>query len=156
MIRCTSILAAIAIVVAAAFAAQTQSAPKAGNASWTTDLKAAMAESKESGKPILMNFTGSDWCGWCIKLHKEVFDKKEFKTWAKKNVVLMTIDFPRSKSQSDELKKQNRALAEQYGIRGFPTILFVNAEGKKLGESGYLAGGPKKWTANATQIIGKK
>lgn len=90
-----------------------------------------------------MDFTGSDWCGWCIKLKKEVFDTKEFKEYADKNLVLVEIDFPRKKAQSEELKKANRALQAKYKIEGYPTIIVLNAEGKQVDELGYMRGGPK-------------
>lgn len=127
----------------------------AGDSEWLTSFEKAKAASKKSGKPILVDFTGSDWCGWCIKLNKEVFSTKEFKDWAKQNVILLELDFPRKKAQADELKKQNRALAQQYGVRGYPTILFLDHEGKKLGKSGYMKGGPKAWLAKANTIIAK-
>ena len=75
---------------------------------WQTDLPAAQAQAKKEGKKIVMDFTGSDWCPWCIKLHKEVFSTPEFTEYAKKNLVLVIVDFPRSKEQSAELKKANR------------------------------------------------
>ncbi len=123
---------------------------------WLTSWDEAAKQSKKSGKPILIDFTGSDWCGWCIKLKKEVFDTPEFAAWAKKNVVLLEIDFPQNKPQSAELKKQNEALSEKYGIEGYPTILFVNAKGEKLGQYGYDKGGPSVWTKNAEKMLKKK
>lgn len=123
---------------------------------WLTSWDEAAKQSKKSGKPILIDFTGSDWCGWCIKLKKEVFDTPEFAAWAKKNVVLLEIDFPQSKPQSAELKKQNAALSEKYGIEGYPTIMFVNAKGDVLGQYGYDKGGPSVWTKNAEKMLKKK
>jgi thiol-disulfide isomerase/thioredoxin len=83
---------------------------------------------------LLVDFTGSDWCGWCIKLNREVFSKPEFQEYANKNLVLLEIDFPRSKTQSDTVKKQNEELATQYQIQGFPTVVVLNEEGRKVGE----------------------
>lgn len=123
---------------------------------WMTDYNAALALSKKTGKPILADFTGSDWCGWCIKLHKEVFDKPEFKTWAKKNVILLELDYPARKKQADALKKQNQGLAKKYEIQGYPTILFLNHKGEKLGEYGYDQGGPAVWTKKAEGMLKKK
>jgi thioredoxin-related protein len=101
---------------------------------WLTDLEAAKKQAAKENKAILVDFTGSDWCGFCIKLDKQVFSKEEFKKYAEKNLVLVEIDFPRSKKQSDELKKANKALQAKYNIEGFPTIVLMNAEGKKLDE----------------------
>jgi protein disulfide-isomerase len=126
-------------------------------AEWMTDHKAALALSKKTGKPILADFTGSDWCGWCIRLKKEVFNTPEFKTWAKKNVILLELDYPRSKPQSAAIKAQNAKLVQQYKIEGYPTILFLNSSGKVLGQYGYDQGGPKVWTKNADSMLkGKK
>jgi protein disulfide-isomerase len=124
---------------------------------WLTSWDEATKQSKKTGKPILADFTGSDWCGWCIKLKKEVFNLPEFKKWASANVILLELDFPTEKvAQSDALKKQNAALRDKYKIRGYPTILFLDAEGKVLGQSGYREGGPSAWTKHAESIIKKK
>ncbi len=110
---------------------------------WLTDLPKAQAKAKEEKKLVLMDFTGSDWCGWCIKLHKEVFSKPEFAEYAAKNLVLVEVDFPRKKKQSPELKKANAALQEKYKIEGYPTIIVLDSDGRKIGELGYQPGGPK-------------
>jgi protein disulfide-isomerase len=117
--------------------------------SWDKAAKAA----KDGKKLILANFTGSDWCPWCIKLHKEVFAKKAFKEWAEKNVVLLELDFPNEKAQTDELKAQNKKLLEKYGVEGFPTVLVLDADGKKVGTLGYMEGGPTPWIKAAQDIL---
>lgn len=90
---------------------------------WMTDWEAAKAKSKAENKPILINFTGTDWCGWCIKIEKEVFSKKEFKEYAEKNLVLMEVDFPKKKEQSPELKKQNKALDKEFAIEDRKSVV---------------------------------
>src|SRR5437870_8783223 len=85
---------------------------------WLTDLPKAQAQAKKENKLVMLDFTGSDWCGWCIKLNKEVFSKSEFADYAKKNLVLVEVDFPHAKKQSQELKKANAALKEKYEIKG--------------------------------------
>jgi len=120
---------------------------------WLTSYEAAMKAAKESGKPVLVDFTGSDWCGWCIKLHDEVFSKPAFREWAEENVILLELDFPRRTPQSAELKKQNAALAKKYGVRGYPTVLFLDANGEIVGRSGYKPGGPELWTADADKQL---
>ena len=108
---------------------------------WMTDLPKAQAKAKEEKKLVLMDFTGSDWCGFCIKLNKEVFSKSEFTEYAKKNLVLVEVDFPTKKELSAAQKKANAALKEKYQINGYPTIILLDAEGKKLGEvRGYHPG----------------
>src|SRR5690242_1159737 len=82
----------------------------AQEAEWHTDLNKAMAVSQKSKKPLFLFFTGSDWCGWCMKLQKEVFKTPEFAKWAKDNVVLVELDFPKRTPQSDEIKQQNAQL----------------------------------------------
>ena len=119
---------------------------------WQTDLPKAQEQAKKEGKLVMMDFTGSDWCGWCIKLHKEVFSQPEFADYAKKNLVLVQVDFPRAKPQSDELKKANLALQDKYKIEGYPTIIVLNGDGKKVGELGYQPGGPKPFIAKLDKL----
>ena len=130
---------------------------------WQTNINKAMEISKKSKKPLFLFFTGSDWCGWCIRLQKEVFKTPEFEKWAKDNVVLVELDFPRRTPQEPEIQKQNMELQQIFAVQGYPTVWFVKAtkkDGKnsfeKLGSTGYLAGGPTAWLANANQILGNK
>jgi protein disulfide-isomerase len=119
---------------------------------WLTDLPKAQAKAKEEKRMVLLDFTGSDWCGWCIKLHNEVFSKPEFAEYAGKNLVLVEVDFPRKKKLSAEQKKANDALQEKYKIEGYPTIIVLNGEGKKIGELGYMPGGPKAFIAELEKV----
>lgn len=112
---------------------------------WLTDYEAALKQAKAENKRVLLDFTGSDWCGWCIKLKKEVFNTPEFETYAKNNLVLVELDFPQSKPQTAAVKKQNAELAAKFGIRGYPTIIIVDGDGKPLGKLGYMPGGPRKF-----------
>jgi len=118
---------------------------------WLTSYSEAVAQSKSSGKPILMNFTGSDWCGWCKKLKAEVFETAEFKQWATSNVVLLELDFPHP--QSAAIKKQNQEFAQKFGVEGYPTIIFATHSGKTLGKYGYDEGGPSVWTKTASKYL---
>jgi protein disulfide-isomerase len=124
----------------------------AAELNWLTDLPKAQAKAKEENKLVLLDFTGSDWCGWCIKLDKEVFSKPEFAEYASKNLVLVEVDFPRSKPQSSELKKANAALQDKYKIEGYPTIIVLNSSGQKAGELGYQPGGPKPFIAELERL----
>ncbi|MEO0045929.1 MAG: hypothetical protein RL705_1120 [Bacteroidota bacterium] len=130
---------------------------------WHTDMNKALEVSKKTKKPLLLFFTGSDWCGWCIRLQKEVLKTPEFAKWAKDNVVLVELDFPRRTAQQPEIQKQNMELQQALGVRGYPTVWFVNAtkkEGKinleQIGSTGYVAGGPTAWLAGANQILANK
>ena len=125
---------------------------RAGELEWLTDLPKAQAKAREEKKMVMMDFTGSDWCGWCIKLDKEVFSTAEFAEYAKKNLVLVEVDFPNKKKQSAELKKANNELQKKYKIGGYPTIIVLNSEGKQIGELGYMKGGPKAFTAELEKL----
>ena len=129
---------------------------------WETNVTKAMEVSKETKKPLLLFFTGSDWCGWCIRLQKEVLRTPEFAAWAKENVVLVELDYPRKAPQTEDIKKQNNELQMAFGIQGFPTIILANAttkEGKVnfegIGSTGYVAGGPSAWLAVANGFLKK-
>jgi len=99
---------------------------------WITDYKKAQEDAKANHKLVLLNFTGSDWCGFCIQLDRAILSQPQFKDYASKNLVLVEIDFPRSKPQSVETKKQNTELAERYRIEGFPTLVVLNGDGKTV------------------------
>lgn len=100
-----------------------------------------MEQSKTEKKLLLMNFTGSDWCPPCKRMEKEIFSEDTFKDYAKDNLVLLKLDFPNKKPQSDALIAQNEALAKKFGIRGFPTILVMDENGELVGKLGYTKGG---------------
>ena len=123
---------------------------------WLTDYTKALEQAKTEGKQVLMDFTGSDWCGWCMKLDREVFAIKEFQDYADKNLVLLMIDFPRKKSLPDAEKAQNEKLSNQFKIEGFPTIVVLNPDGSKAGELGYTPGGPAAFLAELQKQAPKK
>lgn len=112
------------------------------------DYDAAVKRAKASSKPLLVLFTGSDWCSWCVKLESEVFSKREFLDYATNNWELVVVDFPQKKKIPPEFKKRYRELQKKYSVRGFPTVLLLDAEGNKLHEGGYSAGGAKAWLEN--------
>lgn len=123
---------------------------------WVTDFKGAMELAKKENRPILIDFTGSDWCGWCKKLDRETFSKSSFKDYAKDNLVLVYADFPNGKPQSDKLKQQNAQLKNEFGVRGFPTIVLLSPDGKKIWENvGYLSGGPDAMISAINKAAGK-
>ena len=112
----------------------------ASDVEWSTDAVKAQAKAKAEKKLVMLDFTGSDWCGWCIRLHKEVFSTAEFAEYAKKNLVLVEVDFPRKKELSAEQKKANQALQSKYEIKGFPTLIVLDGNGKLLGRLSYSDG----------------
>lgn len=128
--------------------------PPAARGDWTTDYAAALQKAKQEQKRLLVNFTGSDWCPYCIRLKDEIFSKPEFVAWAKQHVVLVELDFPRKKKLPEALAEQNKKLQEQFGIEGFPTVVFVGADGKEVSRLGYERGGPAPWIAAAERELG--
>jgi protein disulfide-isomerase len=121
--------------------------------SWLNDYKKAQQEAKVTNKFLFLNFTGSDWCGWCIKFDRDVLSKSPFKDYARNNLVLVELDFPRAKPQSAEVRKQNRELAQQYEVLGFPTIIVLNSDGQKLWQfDGYFPGGPEAFIAQLEKL----
>jgi len=128
---------------------------------WQTDINKAIELSTKSKKPLMLFFTGSDWCGWCIKLQKEVFQKPEFIEWSKK-VILVELDFPKKTQLEASLKQQNDQLQQIFQVQGFPTIWFVSPQKngtqinlQQLGKTGYVAGGPEKWLEAVNQFMPK-
>jgi protein disulfide-isomerase len=114
---------------------------------WITDYEQGQQEAKANNRLVLLDFTGSDWCGWCKLLDREVFSNPQFKEYASKNLVLVEVDFPKMKALSDTLRTQNVILAQRYQIQAFPTIIVLNGDGKMVGELGYMKGGPTAYIA---------
>ena len=142
------------ILSAAAIAAATLGTLTAGGEGWSHDFEAAKKQAEEENKSLLLDFTGSDWCGWCIKLNEEVFQHDAFKDGVKDKFVLVEVDFPRDNSKlSEETKEQNKMLGEKYAVRGYPTILLVDAKGKPFGETGYQKGGPEKYVEHLDELL---
>jgi thioredoxin-related protein len=123
---------------------------------WLLKYDAAMAQAKKTGRPVLVDFTGSDWCSWCIRLKKEVFDTKAFIEWAKDHVILLELDYPARAKQPKDIVEQNEKLQKKYNVEGFPTVLFLDSKGKVIAQTGYLAGGPSVWIKKAESLLGTK
>jgi thioredoxin-related protein len=121
-------------------------------AGWLTNYEQAQKEAEAKHKLLVMDFTGSDWCGWCIMLDKEVFSKPEFKEYASKNLILLELDFPRMKRMPPETVAQNERLLQKYGIQGFPTVVVFDSSGKPLGALGYQQGGPQAFIAQLEKL----
>jgi thioredoxin-related protein len=156
-------LLVIAVAFFAASCSQKKSADKtadnaektaniAAKPGWLTSYEQAQKESQAKHRLLLMDFTGSDWCGWCIMLDKEIFSKPEFKEYASKNLVLLELDFPRNKRMPAETVAQNERLAIQYRISGFPTVLVFDSAGKQVGMLGYTPGGPQAFIAQLEKL----
>jgi len=137
---------------------------KAENEGWLVDLNEAYSQSKKTGKPIMANFTGSDWCGWCKRLTAAVFSKPEFKTWAAKNVILLELDFPRGKAIPEKIKNQNADLQRAFNVSGFPTVWVFDLEKDtknntyqigSLGKIGYVPT-VEEFTTGVGQMLEKR
>jgi protein disulfide-isomerase len=137
------------------FSKQSSRKPAIEKLTWLTDFEQAKLVAKSHKVPILIDFTGSDWCIWCKRLSSEVFEQKVFADYAKKNLVLLKIDFPKSISQSDTQKKLNNALAKQYNIDSFPTIVLTDFSGKEINRTGYQDGGALKYVNHLKGLLGK-
>ena len=129
--------------------------PPLATEDWETDYAKAAQAAKAEGKYMVLNFSGSDWCGWCIRLDKEVFAKDAFKTYASEKLVPVLLDFPRRKKLSTALTTQNNKLRVKYGIRGYPSIIVLDPDGKLVGRTGYKAGGPEAYVKHLDDIIAK-
>ena len=128
-------------LLAFTFAGSALAVPPPG---WTDDYTKALEKAKADKKSVLLDFTGSDWCPYCIKMMKDVLTQPKFKEFAKDNLVLVELDFPHSKPLSARVKTQNKKLEKEFGVHGFPTFVLVDGDGKKLWEHvGYKEGGPQ-------------
>jgi protein disulfide-isomerase len=125
---------------------------QATGATWLTDYPQARNTARANQKLLLVDFTGSDWCGWCIRLKREVFTQPEFIQYAKDNLVLLEIDFPRGKPQSDEQKRHNEKLLREFGVDQFPTILIMQPDGTPIGVLSYMPGGPPAFIAELDKL----
>ncbi len=152
------------IVYTASFA-QKDGFVKAQDENWLVNVDEAYELSKKTNKPILANFTGTDWCGWCKKLRAEVFNTPEFNKWAEENVILLELDFPRRTQLPAQQQQQNRSLQQAFKVAGFPTIWIFdlnksketnNFELQTYGKTGYVRGGVSNYTKHLDKIVAKK
>ena len=120
---------------------------------WQTDFSKAQVQAKSEKKMVLMDFNGSDWCPPCKALRKTVLNSQEFKDFAKDNLVLVDVDFPHQKQQTEELKKANKALAEKFSIEGYPTVIVLSPDGKELKKMvGYDGQSAKEFIADLQKL----
>ena len=149
----------VGLLVSSAFGTWAQTTNET-TLTWYTDVSLASEAAITAEKPLMLFFTGSDWCGWCHRLQREVFNTEQFNTWAAMDVILCEIDFPKYKVLPQNIQEQNQRLQQQFGVQGYPTVWFVNVskEDKKynlsrLKSTGYMQGGPDVWITNAKSII---
>jgi len=125
----------------------------AGGINWLDNFANAKAESKKTGKPILMLFTGSDWCGYCIKMEKDAFSKPDFQKFIQSKFVMFKADFPNRIKLQPGVVTQNNELQKKYKVAGYPTVLITNAEGRVLAKTGFLRGNEKTYKAEYEKIL---
>lgn len=140
------------LIASVALSLATLTCAFAGGDGWVTDFEAAKKAAAEGKKDLLIDFTGSDWCGWCIKLNEEVFAHEPFKKGTQDKFVLVELDFPQKKELEAKLKEQNEALQQKYQVQGFPTILLCDATGKPYAQTGYQPDGPEKYVAHLDEL----
>lgn len=108
---------------------------------WLTDYQAAVARAGAQQRRVFLFFTGSDWCVWCRRLDQEVLSRPEFAAYAGQGLVLVKLDFPRGFKLTPEQTRLNQQLAKRYQVKGFPTVVVLDADGRQLGTLGYAEGG---------------
>ena len=140
------------LIACSLIAAVTATAAFAGD-EWLTDFEKAKQVAATRHVPILAEFSGSDWCPLCIRLHRGVFSQPEFKNYAETNLVLFLPDFPDRKPQSAEVIQQNEELQERYGVKDYPTLLLLDPTGKELARTGYRSGGVTSYVAHIERLI---
>jgi protein disulfide-isomerase len=123
---------------------------------WETNYQKAVRMAQEQNKPILLLFTGSDWCTWCIRLEKEVFASPSFVDRMKDKFIYVKLDYPNSSKPSADIVAQNKALKAKFKVQGFPSVVILNSREDKIGSLGYQAGGPVKYSQTLLDIIGQR
>jgi thiol-disulfide isomerase/thioredoxin len=125
-----------------------ESLVQASGLTWSLDFPQALARARAGNKMVLIDFTGSDWCPWCIKFDEDVLSTGKFATYAESKLVLVLADFPRHTMQSGALKQANQELQDRFHVSGFPTLVVLNSSGKEIGrQAGYARGGPDAFIA---------
>ena len=148
-------LVALLLFFGAALMAQSaESSYEAHNPGWMVDLDKAYELSQKEGKPIMANFTGSDWCGWCKRLTASVFSKDEFKTWAEDKVILLELDFPRRSKIPEKYQKQNYSLQQAFKVTGYPTVWVFNLDKDDSGKFQIAALGKTGYAPSVEQFTG--
>jgi protein disulfide-isomerase len=126
---------------------------QAAELDWTTHYDEALAKSKSTSKPIILFFTGSDWCAWCHKLEQEVLNTAEFKELAGDKFIFVTLDFPLNKPSDPKISEQNKRLQKKYDVKGFPTLVLIDSNEQEIGTAGYRPGGAKAYAEHLKQLV---
>lgn len=144
---------AILMLLVVSVSAYADPAPSGGRVNWQTNYEEAVRLSKSSSKPIILFFTGSDWCGWCKKLDQEALHTQEFADAVGDKFIFVLLDFPLNSTLPQEITTQNKRLQKQFGIEGFPTLVILDSQQNKIGSAGYRAGGGKAYAQFLQKIV---
>ena len=144
------IFAAVAVLVVATAAAATEP-----NTGWTVSYDQAISESQQTNKPVMLLFTGSDWCIYCKKLEAEVFATEQFSNWSSGKFVKVEVDFPQGSVLPHSISQQNEQLKQRYAgmVTSYPTVLFVDANGNTIAKTGYMPGGASNWMQQVDELL---
>ena len=142
-----------AVTATPAFAAAAAATAQPAGTWIEDDMDRAMQLAASSNRYLLIDFTGSDWCGWCIRLDQEVFDQAHFRQNAPRDFVLVKLDFPRNSSQTEQVKQKNRQWQQRLGVRGFPTIFLADAQGRPFARTGYRQGGAVPYVDHLREFV---
>ena len=123
-----------------------------GDVKWQTNMKKAQAKAVRESKDIFVYFTGSDWCSYCIMLHKQVFDKDNFLENLEKDYVLLKLDYPRAKQLPEIERQLNDKWSLEYSIEGFPTVLLLDKDGRAFAKTGFKDGGPAEYAKHVKAL----
>ena len=128
-------------------------AATSGKLVWTDNYDQALKTAAAENKPILLYFTGSDWCGWCKKMDQEVFSSAAFAQAVGNKFVFVKLDFPMNSKLPEAQMRQNAQLKQKYGITGYPTVVIVDKQGGFIGETGYRSGGGEAYAKWLEQFL---
>ncbi|MGA8165324.1 MAG: thioredoxin family protein [Waddliaceae bacterium] len=120
---------------------------------WLTNYEKAVQIAQATSKPILLFFTGSDWCGWCNKLEREVFEKGEFSTAISDQLIFVKLDYPVHTSQDQQITNQNEQLQKKFSVRSFPTVIILDSDQQPIGTTGWRAGNGKQYAQHLMRMV---
>ncbi len=126
---------------------------QAGQMKWYKSYSEAAQVAQKDKKPLLLFFTGSDWCGWCKKMDQEVFASPEFAKMVGNDFIFVEIDFPMNKPLPAQQQQENNSLKQKYGVSGYPTIIILDSNGNFIAETGYRPGGGKAYAEYLKQLL---
>ncbi|MBS0654711.1 MAG: thioredoxin family protein [Verrucomicrobia bacterium] len=120
---------------------------------WLTDFSQASALAKKESKPLFLYFTGSDWCPWCKKMDKEIISTTGFQKALGNSCIFVYLDFPHYTALDKKTQEQNEGLMKTYGVRGFPTVILLDPNQKKIAQLGYEQGGGEAFAEKVQKTL---